>query len=186
MARTLLVVPTAAGASLARTCLEVVRALDRQGVNVGFVKPVAQPRDDGGPDRSVALISAPPHCTLQSHSPRTGWSGSSNQVDWTWCSRRQSPPGSPSMINTRSWWLRGSVPVRPKLYASGLNQALARPLDADVLLAAGWPTADAAEGGHRGDHTAEPGPDQAAGTAESLAERLAITASGYSSVSTNA
>ena len=58
MARTLLVVPTTAGASLARTCLGVVRALERRRVNVGFVKPVAQPREDGGPDRSVALVRA--------------------------------------------------------------------------------------------------------------------------------
>ena len=58
MARTLLVVPTAAGVGLARTCLGVVRALDRRGVNVGFVKPVAQPRADGGPDRSIALAAA--------------------------------------------------------------------------------------------------------------------------------
>jgi len=55
MSRTLLVVPTAAGASLARTCLGLVRALDRRGVNVAFVKPVAQPRADGGPDRSRRL-----------------------------------------------------------------------------------------------------------------------------------
>ena len=43
--------------------------------------------------------------------------------------------------------VEGLSPGPAKLYASGLNQALARPLDADVLLAAGWPTADAAEGG---------------------------------------
>ena len=49
MARTLLVVPSAAGAGLARTCLGVVRALDRRGVNVGFVKPVAQPRQTVAP-----------------------------------------------------------------------------------------------------------------------------------------
>jgi phosphate acetyltransferase len=58
MARTLLVVPTAAGGGLARTSLALVRALDRRGVNVGFVKPVAQPRADGGDDRSTALAAA--------------------------------------------------------------------------------------------------------------------------------
>src|SRR6202042_2691417 len=72
-------------------------------------------------------------------------------------------------------------PGPAKLYASGLNQALARALDADVLLAAGWPAAATAAGGHREARTAEPGPSPAADTAESLAERLAITASGYSS-----
>ena len=58
MARTLLVVPTTAASGLARTCLGLVRALDRRGVNVAFVKPVSQPRHDGGPDRSTALVAA--------------------------------------------------------------------------------------------------------------------------------
>src|ERR1019366_3703945 len=58
MARTLLVVPAAASVGLARTCLGLVRALDRRGVHVGFVKPIAQPRADGGPDRTVALVAA--------------------------------------------------------------------------------------------------------------------------------
>jgi phosphate acetyltransferase len=77
--------------------------------------------------------------------------------------------------------VEGLSPGPAKLYASGLNQELARALDADVLLAASWPAAGAVDDGHRGELTAEPGPDPAPGTAESLAERLAITASGYSS-----
>ena len=58
MARTLLVVPCAAGVGVARTSIAVLRALDRRGVRTGYVKPVAQPRPDGGPDRSTALVSA--------------------------------------------------------------------------------------------------------------------------------
>ncbi len=58
MARSLLVVPTGAGVGLARACLGLVRALDRQGVNVAFAKPVAQPRPDGCTDRSAALVAA--------------------------------------------------------------------------------------------------------------------------------
>ena len=46
--------------------------------------------------------------------------------------------------------VEGLSPGPAKLYASGLNQALARALDADVLLAASWPAADAAGGGHQG------------------------------------
>lgn len=58
MAPTLLVLPSAAGVGVARTCLGLVRALDRRCMNVGFVKPVAQLRADGGPDRSIALVAA--------------------------------------------------------------------------------------------------------------------------------
>jgi len=58
MARSLLVAPAAEDASLAGTCLGLLRALDRRGVKVAFVKPVAQPGADGGPDPSAALVSA--------------------------------------------------------------------------------------------------------------------------------
>jgi phosphate acetyltransferase len=58
MARSLLVAPAAEGVGLARTCLGLLRALDRRGVKVAFVKPVAQPRVDGGPDRSAARVTA--------------------------------------------------------------------------------------------------------------------------------
>ena len=58
MARSLLVAPAAEGVGLARTCLGLLRALDRRGVKVAFVKPVAQPRADGGPDRSTARVTA--------------------------------------------------------------------------------------------------------------------------------
>ena len=49
-------------AGLARTCLGLLRALDRRGIKVAFVKPVAQPRTDGGPDRSAALVAAISAC----------------------------------------------------------------------------------------------------------------------------
>jgi len=48
MARSLLVAPVADHAAPARTCLALLRALDRRGVKVADVKPVAQPRADGG------------------------------------------------------------------------------------------------------------------------------------------
>jgi phosphate acetyltransferase len=58
MARSLLVAPAAENVGLARTCLGLLRALDRRGVKVAFVKPVAQPRADGGPDRSAMRVTA--------------------------------------------------------------------------------------------------------------------------------
>jgi phosphate acetyltransferase len=181
MARTLLVVPTAAGASLARTCLGVVRALDRRGVNVGFVKPVAQPRADGGPDRSAALIRAttalrPPDPLSTAQLEQQLGSGGLDAV-----LEKAVAVWQPLHHQHDVVVVEGLSPGPAKLYASGLNQELARALDADVLLAASWPAAGAVDDGHQGERTAEPGPDPAAGIAESLAERLAITASGYSS-----
>jgi phosphate acetyltransferase len=176
MARTLLVVPTAAGAGLARTCLGLVRALDRRGVNVGFVKPVAQPRADGGPDRSAALVAAttslrPPDPLSTAQLEQQLGSGGLDVVLEKVVAVWQPVHDQYDVVV-----VEGLTPGPARLYASGLNQAL----DADVLLVAGWPAADAG-GGHRAERTAEPGLESAAETAESLAETLAITASGYSS-----
>ena len=58
MTRTLLVVPTGHGVGLTATSLGLVRALDQLGINVGFVKPLAQARRHStGPERSTALIN---------------------------------------------------------------------------------------------------------------------------------
>ncbi|MEO7285531.1 MAG: AAA family ATPase [Jatrophihabitantaceae bacterium] len=55
MSRTILVAPTGHGVGTTATCLGLVNALQQHGVNVGFYKPLGQPRAPGtGPDRSTA------------------------------------------------------------------------------------------------------------------------------------
>jgi phosphate acetyltransferase len=171
----LLVVPTAAGASLARTCLGLVRALDRRGVNVAFVKPVAQPRADGGPDRSIALAMAttalrPPDPLSTAHLEQHLGSGGLDAV-------LEKIVASWQPVHDRSdvVVVEGLSPGPAKLYAGGLNQALAKAVDADVLLVASWP----ATGAVSGEDPAERGPDPAGDAVKLLAESLAITASGY-------
>jgi phosphate acetyltransferase len=179
MARTLLVVPTAAGVGLARTCLGVVRALDRRGVNVAFVKPVAQPRPDGGPDRSIALAAAttavrPPDPLSTAHLEQQLGSGGLDAVLEKIVAAWQPVHDRSDVVV-----VEGLSPGPAKLYASGLNQALAKAIDADVLLVGSWPAAGAESGQNSADPTAEAGPAPAAGIVERLAEALAITASGY-------
>jgi phosphate acetyltransferase len=179
MSRTLLVVPTAAGASLARTCLGLVRALDRRGVNVAFVKPVAQPRADGGPDRSIALATAttalrPPDplstAHLEQHLGSGGLDAVLEKIVAAW---------QPVHDRSDVVVVEGLSPGPAKLYAGGLNQALAKAVDADVLLVASWPAAGAVSGEDRAAGAAEPVPDPAGDAVKLLAESLAITASGY-------
>jgi phosphate acetyltransferase len=179
MARTLLLVPTAAGVGLARTCLGVVRALDRRGVNVGFVKPVAQPRADGGPDRSAALVAAttalrPPEPLRTAQLEQQLGAGGLDVVLETIVAGWQ-----PAYDRSDVVVVEALSPGPAKLYASGLNQALARALDADVLLVASWPVAGTGKGQDQADRTAETGLDPIAGHVGGLAETLAITASGY-------
>ena len=180
MVRSLLVVPTGAGVGLARTCLGLVRALDRQGVNVAFVKPVAQPRADGSPDRSAALVAAITSLRPPDRCPPPSWSSSSRSAGCTPHWRRSSPPWSRSMTVPTSSWSRRSRPARPGCTPSSINQALAQALDADVLLVASWPATGRRERRRTGaGRTSEPGPDPIAGTVGDLAETLAIAASGY-------
>ena len=179
MARTLLIVPTAAGVGLARTCLGVVRALDRRGVNVAFVKPVAQPRPDGGPDRSIALAAAttalrPPDPLSTAHLEQQLGSGGLDAVLEKIVAAWQPVHDRSDVVV-----VEGLSPGPAKLYASGLNQALAKAIDADVLLVASWPAAGAGSGQNYADPTVDPGPVPAVDTVERLAEALAITASGY-------
>ena len=96
MARSLLVAPVADHSGLARTCLGLLRALDRQGVKVAFVKPVAQSSADGGPDRSAELVAAVTALRPPEPLSTPCWSGSSATASWKSCWRRSSRPGSRS------------------------------------------------------------------------------------------
>ena len=158
MARSLLVAPVADHSALARTCLGLLRALDRQGVKVAFVKPVAQPSADGGPDRSAELVAAV--TTLRPPEPlstalleqQLGQGELEVMLEKIVAAWEPVYDGSDVVV------VRGLSTASSRLYASSLNQALARALDADVVLAGYWP---------------------ADGDAEGLAEQFAITASGY-------
>jgi phosphate acetyltransferase len=177
MTRTLLVVPSAAGAGLARTCLGLVRALDRRGVNVAFVKPVAQPRPDGGPDRSIALAVAtsalrPPDPLSTAHLEQQLGSGGLDAV-----LEKIVAAWQPVYDRSDVVVVEGLSQGPAKLYAGGLNQALAKAVDADVLLVASWPPAGLVSGEDRADGAAELG--SAGDAVKHLAESLAITASGY-------
>ncbi len=161
MARNLLIVPAAGETGLARTCLGLLHALERSGVHVAYVKPVAPPRADGTPDSSAALVAAV--TTLRPPEPL-----STAELE------RQLGEGGLDVVLDKivaAWepiYRRSDVVVveglssgPSKLYASALNQALARALDADVLLVGSWPS----------------DPDGVDG----LAEQFAIAAGGYTS-----
>jgi phosphate acetyltransferase len=161
MARSLLVVPAAEDVGLARTCLGLLRALDRGGVHVAYVKPVAQPRADGSPDRSAALVSAittlrPPEPLSTAELERELGEGDLDVV-----LEKIVAAWSP-IYNTSDVVVVEGLSLGPsKLYATELNQALARALDAEVLLVGSWPRKPQG--------------------VQDLAEQLAIAAGGYNS-----
>ncbi len=161
MARSLLIAPAAEEVGLARTCLGLLRALDRSGVHVDYVKPVAQPRADGTADRSAALVAAvttlrPPEplstAELEQQLGEGGLDVVLEKIVAAW---------APIYDRSDVVVVEGLSSGPSKLYATALNQALARALDADVLLVGSWPAE----------------PDGVPG----LAEQFAIAASGYGS-----
>lgn len=158
MAHSLLIVPAEEEARLARTCLGLLRALDRRGLKVAFVKPVAQPRADGGPDRSAALVAAisilrPPEPLTTSELEQQLGEGDLDVV-----LEKIVAAWEPAYAGSEVVVIEGLSSGPSTMYASSLNQALARALDADVILAGTWP---------------------ADGNVDGLAERLAIAAHGY-------
>jgi phosphate acetyltransferase len=181
MARTLLVVPAGDGVRLARTCLGVLRALDRRGVHVAFVKPVAQPRPDGGPDRSTALVTA----TTALHPPDPlSSAGVEHQLGTGGLDavlERIVAAWQPVYERSDVVVVEGLSPRPNKMYVSELNHALAAALDAEVVLVGSWPAANPRGGQDRADGVADPARDPVAGTLDGLAESLAVTASGYRS-----
>ena len=158
MARSLLVAPVADHAAMARTCLGLLRALDRRGVKVAYVKPVAQPSADGRPDQSSELVAAitalrPPEPVTTAQLEELLGEGELDVVLEKIVAAWKPVYGGSDVVV-----IQGLSPGPSRLYASSLNQALARALDADVVLTGGWP---------------------ADGDAEELAEQFAIAAGGY-------
>ena len=158
MARSLLVAPVADHAAMARTCLGLLRALDRRGVKVAYVKPVAQPRADGRPDQSSELVAAitalrPPEPVTTAQLEELLGEGELDVVLEKIVAAWKPVYGGSDVVV-----IQGLSSGPSRLYASSLNEALARALDADVVLAGSWP---------------------ADGDAEELAEQFAIAASGY-------
>jgi len=159
MARSLLVAPAAENVGLARTCLGLLRALDRSGVRIAFAKPVAQPRPDSGADRSGALVAAitmlhPPEPISTAELERELGSGGLEVI-----LEKILAAWEPMYATSDVVVVEGLSSGPSNLYASAFNQALARALDADVLLAGSW--------------SREPD------GVEGLAEQLAIAAAGY-------
>jgi phosphate acetyltransferase len=178
MARTLLVVPCAAGVGVARTSIAVLRALDRWGVRTGYVKPVAQPRPDGGPDRSKALVSAVtalhppdplPTATVEHQLGEGGLDAVLEEIVALW---------RPVQDDADVVVVEGLSPWPTEVYISELNEALGAALDADVLLVGRWPANK-----ERTDDWAGPAAESMAdgfvADVERVADLLAVTATGY-------
>ena len=150
MSRTLLVVPTGPAVGFTSTCLGLLRALDRHGVRMGFLRPLAQPGSTG-PDRSVGLVRSTTALTPPEPLPTVQLEQQLGAGELDLVLEQVVAAYQPIRDTSDVVIVQGLAPGPTHLYSSRLNLALAKALDADVLLVGGWPAADpnSAASGHR-------------------------------------
>ena len=156
-----------------------MRALDRRGVRVAFVKPVAQPRDNGAADRSAALVAAVsalrppdpvPAAEVEQELSDGGLDAVLEKIVAAW---------EPVYDQSEVVVIEAVSPGPARLYDAEFNQVLAQALDADVVLAGRWPPAAGVGPAVAGEGPADPAGSadgHAGGAAAQVAESLAITA----------
>ena len=133
MPRTLLVAPAGHSVGLTTVCLGLVRAIDRQGVRVAFVKPLSA----RGSDRSVALVKlASAHQNPPPPLPRAAaeelLAAGDDQTLMEHvveiCSR--AAEGADVLV------VEGMVPESGMVYSQRINAAMMKALDAELILVA--------------------------------------------------
>lgn len=132
---TFFLAPSGFGVGLTSVSLGLIRALERNGLRVHFLKPIAQPHaGDNGPERSSALISStmsinPPEPLELPDVERRLANGELDEVLEDIVSRyRQAALDADVVV------VEGMVPTRQAAYAASINQHIAKSLDADVIL----------------------------------------------------
>ncbi|CAG9296398.1 phosphate acetyltransferase [Celerinatantimonas diazotrophica] len=135
MARTIMLVPVGDGSGVTSVSLGMVRAMERNGVNVNFFKPIAQSSyfRHAGPDRTTAIITnatniTPPEPLAADVAENMI---SANQVDdlleLIVARYNNGTKGSEVVV------VEGIVPSNVSSYASTVNYGIAKALDADIV-----------------------------------------------------
>jgi phosphate acetyltransferase len=149
MSRAVLLAPTGHGVGLTASCLGLLNALQQRGVDVAFLKPLAQPqRHGGGADSTTALVRLA--CALDAPDPipaaRVEQLLSRDELDLLL--EEVVAAAQPLAAAHEVLIVEGLKPAPGLVYASRVNAAVAKALDADVLLvgtAAGDDSAHIAE-----------------------------------------
>ena len=132
---TFFIAPTGFGVGLTSISLGLIRSLQRTGLRVHFLKPIAQPHPgDLGPERSTELISRtldlkPPKPLALADVEHRLANGQLDEVLEDIVSNYQL-----AAIDADVVIVEGMVPTRQASYAARINHHLARSLDADVIL----------------------------------------------------
>ena len=135
MPRTLLIAPAGHSVGLTTVCLGLVRALDRQGVRVAFVKPISQ-GNGGTSDRSCALVRLgsslnPPEPIGRSRVEDLLSHGDDQTLMEEVVAQLNKVSGNADVVV-----VEGMVPESTMVYASRVNALMLKALDAELVLVA--------------------------------------------------
>lgn len=134
MTRRILVVPTNHGSGLTSLCLGLIQALDEQGVDVGYIKPLAQVHRDKSDHTNDLIRLVTP---LQPSDPIPAEEvehdlarGLDDTLMEKVVAKAEEAMGHDVLI------IEGLVPSEVQTYSGRVNRHLAKALDAEVVLCA--------------------------------------------------
>ncbi len=136
MSRTIMLVPISAGVGLTSVSLGVIRAMERKGVNVSFLKPIAQPRHGGNqPDLTSTIINA--NSDIKTASPTPMHEAESLIGNEKMDVLLESIVERYNQVNDAEVTLiEGLVPTRKHPFANQVNQEVAKTLGAEIVFVA--------------------------------------------------
>ena len=136
--KTLFVAPTRNGVGLSSTALGLTRALERQGLHVAFLKPIAQVHD-GADDsvhfaRAVAHLTPPDPLDLAHAEEQLSLGAEEELMEGVIALSREATRPHPDSGPAEVLIVEGLALNERNVYASTLNASLARNLEADTVL----------------------------------------------------
>ncbi|MFW8625603.1 phosphate acetyltransferase [Deinococcus sp. ME38] len=143
--KTLFVAPTRNGVGLSSTALGLTRALERQGLKVAFLKPIAQTHETRTDDsvhfaRTLAHLPTPDPITLTHAEEQLSLGAEEDLMEAVVTLARQVTGGGADVLV-----VEGLALNERNVYAGALNASLARNLEADTVLVSSLAGVGAAE-----------------------------------------
>ncbi|PIG98091.1 phosphate acetyltransferase [Deinococcus sp. UR1] len=143
--KTLFVAPTRNGVGLSSTALGLTRALERQGLKVAFLKPIAQTHEARTDDsvhfaRTLAHLPTPEPITLTRAEEQLSLGAEEDLMEEVVTLARQVTGGGADVLI-----VEGLALNERNVYAGALNASLARNLEADTVLVSSLAGVGAAE-----------------------------------------
>lgn len=132
---TFFLVPTGPGVGLTSVTVGLVRALDRVGLRVRFLKPIGQQHEtDTGPERSTGMLRQtmpidPPEPIDIHHAETLISNNNEDDLMEEVVALYQKAAGNADVVV-----VEGLVPTPNQAYADQLNELIARALDAEIII----------------------------------------------------